>query len=173
MTEKKAAPATSEMKPAALAMDKEQTRQLVLQVSGFLKIFGGAYPRLRAIAALLDVEAKPEIWSVIWNALSADPQAIAALVIPFHEGTADFKGLGTQSDQGASFLSFVADAGNRGSDYYQTKAAISGILMMAYGLASMTRTTRDDEAVRLTMQMFQQYFDEFWDSQHGAAASGR
>lgn len=157
--------------PMTLALDKEKTRELVLQAAGFLRIFGGAFPRLRAIAAFLNVIAAPAVWDVLWNTISADPQAMAALASPFHEGAEDFKGLGTQSEVGAKFLAFIQATGDRPADYYTTKAAIAGILMMAYGFASMTKTTRDDLAIQDLMQIFQQYYDQFYDHQRGNAAA--
>lgn len=148
-------------------MDKEAVRQLVLQAASFLRLFGGAYPRLNAISALLTVEAEPAVWDTVWAAIQANPAAMTALADSLHHAQADFKGLGNQSEHGGNFLSFVTATGDRGADYYQTKAAISGIIMAAYGFAGMTRNTRDDVAVRDLMEMFTAYFDQFWDHQHG------
>ncbi len=155
----------------ALAMDKEQVRQLVLQVANFLKIFGGAYPRLRAVSALLEAEAQPAIWDLIWNALSADPGATKAMAEAFSiEGAAEPTALGTQNDAAAKLLAFVfvPEAPERGADYYNTKSAVAGIIMIAWGFCAMTRTTKDDAAVAILQDLFIQSFDRFYDSQHPA-----
>lgn len=151
---------------ATATLDKESMRQIVLQVSGFLKIFGASYPRLRLIAALLDVQAQPEVWDTIWAAFSSSEEVQEI----YSQISSEVQSMGQQvhgvSDTANKLLAFGTGkaAVERDANYYKVRSLVFGILMMAQGLTYITRTTADDEAARITIEIATLYFDQYYDT---------
>jgi hypothetical protein len=60
-------------------MTKEMMRLLLLQVAGFASVFGTFSPRIRAAVAFLVAVCQPEVFDLLWNAVS--PHATIQTVI--------------------------------------------------------------------------------------------
>jgi hypothetical protein len=60
-------------------MSKEMMRLLLLQVAGLAGIFGAFSPRIKAAVSFLVAVCQPEIFDLLWNAVSAKPTIQAVI----------------------------------------------------------------------------------------------
>jgi hypothetical protein len=60
-------------------MTKEMMRLLLLQVAGLAGLFGAFSPRIKAAVSFLVAVCQPEIFDLLWNAVSTHPTVQAAL----------------------------------------------------------------------------------------------
>ena len=162
----------------AAIVDKESARQIVMQLSGFIKIFGGGYPRLRSAAVLLDAISEPAMWDKIWAVFESNPATVAAL---------QRVGAMTAADQDpaavlAACRKAYANCGEpfpeqlaraieephtaKSEEYWRFKRGVAAALatIQMWGIFLGSKTFRG--YVDFIVTMFSEHFDEVWAIEH-------
>lgn len=143
-------------------MDKELARGLIMQVSGFIRMFGFAYPKLRAVASLLDAITTSDVWDKVWAVIGAEEKAQALTTLT---SVRDLDAPSTCESVGGPHTLVDASA-RRSPAYLKTQRGIMGILIMASGFAALTSSQTDDGYVSLVSRLVWENFDEAWAIEH-------
>jgi len=170
---------------AAAALDKEQSRLLLQQLNGFLKIFGGAYPRIKATSVFLDALTETAMWSKLWVIFESDPVVMASLtatittinmnaleVSPPDETIKSCRQFycdqGIKTPEGFDELAKVIEAPTTKTQAEKEKfrrgvaAALATMQMWSYFIGSRTL----QGYINFVINMFTNHFDEVWEIEH-------
>jgi hypothetical protein len=130
-------------------------------------MFGFAYPKLRAVASLLDALTTSDVWDKVWAVIGAEEKAQALTTLT---RVRDLDAPSTCESVGEWWGSrphtLVDASARRSPAYLKTQRGIMGILIMSSGFAALTSSQTDDGYVSLVSRLVWENFDEAWAIEH-------